>query len=166
MLPSTRPSEVPRTARRSTGGARPPSTTTTAKDHRSDTTGYRAQHDPARRVSTETKASFKTTELIAYVLAVLGVLIASAMVDENEDGQGFGAESAAAVLAYARDTLRLPRLLAIVLEQNTASVRLLKRLGLRYERDLQLPGSDDILQLYAIDWRARPQVHERTPQEL
>ncbi len=48
----------------------------------------------ARRETTETKPSFKTTELIVYVLAVLGVLIASAMVDENEDGQGFGAESA------------------------------------------------------------------------
>ncbi len=47
-----------------------------------------------RRETTETKPAFKTTELIVYVLAVLGVLIASAMVDENEDGQGFGAESA------------------------------------------------------------------------
>ena len=47
-----------------------------------------------RRETTETKPAFKTTELIVYVVAVLGVLIASAMVDENEDGQGFGAESA------------------------------------------------------------------------
>ena len=48
----------------------------------------------ARRATTETKPAFKTTELIVYVLAVLGVLIASAMVDENEDGQGFGADKA------------------------------------------------------------------------
>ena len=47
-----------------------------------------------RRETTETKPAFKTTELIVYVITVLGVLIASAMVDENEDGQGFGAESA------------------------------------------------------------------------
>ena len=32
---------------------------------------------------TETKAAFKTTELIVYVLAVLGVLIAAALVDDN-----------------------------------------------------------------------------------
>ena len=38
---------------------------------------------------TETKASFKTTELIVYVLAVLGVLIASAIVDDS-----FGADPA------------------------------------------------------------------------
>jgi hypothetical protein len=37
----------------------------------------------ARRVSTETKASWKTTELIVYVLAVAGVLIASALVGTN-----------------------------------------------------------------------------------
>jgi hypothetical protein len=43
-----------------------------------------------RRVSTETKASFKTTELIAYVVAVLGVLIASAVVDASD----FGAQEA------------------------------------------------------------------------
>ena len=43
-----------------------------------------------RRVSTETKASFKTTELIAYVVAVVGVLAASAMVDASD----FGAQEA------------------------------------------------------------------------
>ena len=42
------------------------------------------------RVSTETKASFKTTELIVYVVAVIGVLIASAMVDSSD----FGAQEA------------------------------------------------------------------------
>ena len=36
--------------------------------------------------TTETKPSFKTTEPIAYVVAVLGVLIASAMVDMSDFG--------------------------------------------------------------------------------
>jgi hypothetical protein len=40
--------------------------------------------------TTETKPSFKTTELIAYVVAVLGVLIASAVVDRSD----FGAQEA------------------------------------------------------------------------
>lgn len=43
-----------------------------------------------RRISTETKASFKTTELIAYLAAVVGVLIASAVVDASD----FGAQEA------------------------------------------------------------------------
>jgi hypothetical protein len=46
---------------------------------------------PDRRLSTETKASYKTTELVVYVLAVIGVLIASAVVDADEDGQWFTA---------------------------------------------------------------------------
>jgi hypothetical protein len=53
-----------------------------------------------RRETTETKPAFKTTELIVYIVAVLGVLIASAMVDEKEDGQGFGAESAWKYVTY------------------------------------------------------------------
>jgi len=48
----------------------------------------------ARRLTTETKAAFKTTELIVYVLAVVGVLVASAMTDNGQDGQGFGAQHA------------------------------------------------------------------------
>lgn len=48
---------------------------------------------PARQATSETKPSFKTTELIVYVLAVVGVLIASALADDN-NGQEFGAERA------------------------------------------------------------------------
>ena len=44
---------------------------------------------------TETKAAFKTTELIVYVLAVLGVLIAAALVDNN-----FGADPAWRYVTY------------------------------------------------------------------
>ena len=44
-----------------------------------------------RRVSSETKPSFKTTELIVFVLAVVGVLVASAIADEGSD---FGAQEA------------------------------------------------------------------------
>jgi hypothetical protein len=51
----------------------------------------RARHYSA---TTETKPAFKTTELIAYVVVALGILIASAMVDQNQDGQGFGADKA------------------------------------------------------------------------
>lgn len=46
---------------------------------------------PAARLSTETKAAFKTTEFIAYVVILVAMFIASAVVDSNEDGQGFGA---------------------------------------------------------------------------
>jgi hypothetical protein len=63
---------------------------------------YRADADAPRRTTetksgfktTETKSAFKTTELIVFVLSVLGVLIAAAVTDNGDDGQGFGARSA------------------------------------------------------------------------
>ena len=39
-----------------------------------------------RRISTETKSSYKTTELIAYVAVVIAVLVASAIVDRSDFG--------------------------------------------------------------------------------
>ena len=41
--------------------------------------------DEPRRLTTETKASFKTTELVAYVAAVIGVLVASYVVDTTDN---------------------------------------------------------------------------------
>ncbi|WP_210651225.1 hypothetical protein [Nocardioides sp. SYSU D00065] len=43
-------------------------------------------HTAARRVSTETKSSYKTTELIAYVVVALAVLIAAAVTDTSDFG--------------------------------------------------------------------------------
>ena len=39
-----------------------------------------------RRISTETKSSYKTTELIAYVVVAVAVLIASAVTDNSDFG--------------------------------------------------------------------------------
>jgi hypothetical protein len=61
--------------------------------HHADTSAHTSAYidgRSARRVSTETKSSYKTTELIAYITAVLGVLIASAIVDKSD----FGAQEA------------------------------------------------------------------------
>ena len=46
-----------------------------------------------RRRTTETKASFKTTEFFAFLTVLAGILIAAAMVDESNAG-GFGAQQA------------------------------------------------------------------------
>ncbi len=46
-----------------------------------------------RRLATETKASFKTTEFIAFVVVLVGILIAAAVVDEADAG-GLGAKQA------------------------------------------------------------------------
>jgi hypothetical protein len=59
------------------------SANTTTTDHTA--TDYR-DNTVARRISTETKSSYKTTELIAYVVAVIGVLVASALTDTSDFG--------------------------------------------------------------------------------
>jgi hypothetical protein len=48
------------------------------------------RRDTRRRVSTETKAAFKTTEFMAYVALLAGILIAGAIVDSSDAG-GYGA---------------------------------------------------------------------------
>jgi len=58
------------------------------KDHNRRHRGAAVRTDESRK-STETKSAYKTTELIVYALAVLGVLIASMIVD-----QSFGADPA------------------------------------------------------------------------
>jgi hypothetical protein len=48
------------------------------------------EHNQVRRLATETKASFKTTEFFAFLTVVAGVLIATAVVDQADAG-GLGA---------------------------------------------------------------------------
>jgi ribosomal-protein-alanine N-acetyltransferase len=64
--------------------------------------------------------------------------------------KGYAYESAAAVMSDARDTLRLSRLLAIVNPTNTGSIRLLERLGFRYERMIRLNEARPELKLFAF----------------
>ena len=67
-------------------------TTPSRRDERSDhNVNGRAQ--TARRLVTETKASFKTTEFFAFLVVLAGILVAAAMVEETNDG-GFGAKQA------------------------------------------------------------------------
>lgn len=67
-------------------------------------------------------------------------------------GQGYCGEAAAAVLAHARDTLGLRRLVAICSPANTASNALLQKIGLRFERLVHLTPEDSGTNLYVCDW--------------
>jgi hypothetical protein len=48
----------------------------------------------AHRVYSETKSAFKTTEFYLWLLVSAGILIAAAVTDNGDDGQGFGADHA------------------------------------------------------------------------
>ena len=66
-------------------------------------------------------------------------------------GRGYARESAAAVLAHARDVLGLRRVLAITDPENVASIRVLERIGMRPEGTVQMPGESIDLLLFAWD---------------
>ena len=61
--------------------------------HTAPTTSANRGETFERRLSTETKASFKTTEFFAFLAVAVGVLVAAAVVDEANAG-GFGANQA------------------------------------------------------------------------
>jgi hypothetical protein len=69
------------------------STRTTETRNDGIANGARAAAPPARRLSTETKAAFKTTEFFSYVAVLVGILIAAAVVDGSAGG-AFGARQA------------------------------------------------------------------------
>ncbi|HEX8069676.1 MAG TPA: GNAT family N-acetyltransferase [Pyrinomonadaceae bacterium] len=66
-------------------------------------------------------------------------------------GQGYAREAAAAVVAYARDALGLARLAAVVDPDNHVSIRLLERLGFRYERPVSLADDAAPIKLFTTD---------------
>jgi RimJ/RimL family protein N-acetyltransferase len=65
-------------------------------------------------------------------------------------GQGYAIEAARAVLAHAKQ-LGLKRIVATVRPDNSASIRVLEKLGLRFERMIQAPDTKRELQLFAMD---------------
>ena len=64
-------------------------------------------------------------------------------------GRGFASEAATALLDDASTRLAITRVLAIVQSDNGASIRLLQRLGFRFDRTLPAPAEKPELHLYA-----------------
>jgi ribosomal-protein-alanine N-acetyltransferase len=61
---------------------------------------------------------------------------------------GYAVESAAAVLAHAGDTLRIKRVVAITSPDNQASIAVLKKIGLQFERMIRLLDHSPELKLF------------------
>lgn len=68
---------------------------------------------------------------------------------ERHGRRGYGLESASAVMDHARRVLGLQRIVAITSVDNHASIRLLERIGLRFEKMVNLPGDDEAIKLFA-----------------
>ena len=67
--------------------------------------------------------------------------------------KGYALESASAVLSYAREKLGLRRVVAITDARNQSSIRLLEKIGFRYERMIKLSEDAPELKLFASDSR-------------
>jgi RimJ/RimL family protein N-acetyltransferase len=63
--------------------------------------------------------------------------------------KGYALEAAAAVLSHARDVVGLPRVVAILSQDNHRSLRLLGKLGFRFESMVRLQPDDEPLELHA-----------------
>jgi RimJ/RimL family protein N-acetyltransferase len=65
--------------------------------------------------------------------------------------RGYAVEAASAVLAWARGAFGLPRILAVVQEDNASSIRLLQRLGLTRQCMLRMPPDNHEVLLFGCD---------------
>ena len=66
----------------------------------------------------------------------------------SAEGHGYAVEAASAVLGHAREVLQLREVCAIVSPANARSIRVLEKIGLRFERMVTLPGIDSQSALY------------------
>jgi RimJ/RimL family protein N-acetyltransferase len=62
--------------------------------------------------------------------------------------KGYAFESASAVMAYAKDTLGLKRVVGIVAPDNPGSIRVLEKIGLQFEGMVKLSEDDIELKLF------------------
>jgi RimJ/RimL family protein N-acetyltransferase len=65
--------------------------------------------------------------------------------------KGYAFESASAVLKYAKETVGLKRILGIVNPDNAASIRVLEKLGLKYESMVKMPEDNFEIKLFAAN---------------
>ena len=64
-------------------------------------------------------------------------------------GNGYGAEAAQAVLGHGRDTFQLKRIVAITSLDNDASIRVLEKIGMAFERVIEVRPGDPV-RLFSI----------------
>jgi RimJ/RimL family protein N-acetyltransferase len=65
--------------------------------------------------------------------------------------KGYAFESASAVKAHALETLHLPRIVAITNPNNEGSIRVLEKIGLKFERMVRMSDDEPEIKLYSLD---------------
>ena len=65
------------------------------------------------------------------------------------EGKGYGFEAASAFMKYAENTLNLERITAVTLPENINSRKLIEKIGLRFEKLIPWPLTNQELMLFA-----------------
>ncbi len=65
--------------------------------------------------------------------------------------KGYAFEAASAVMTYGRKVVGLNRIVAITSPENDASIRVLEKLGLRFERVIKLSEDEPAVKLFALE---------------
>lgn len=67
------------------------------------------------------------------------------------EGQGYAREAAEAALTHGRDVLQLPRIVALTALANERSIRLLQKIGFRFERVISVRPDGEESRLFVYD---------------
>lgn len=67
------------------------------------------------------------------------------------NGNGYAYEIASATLCHAKEQLRLSKISAITLPENTRSIKLLEKIGMQQVKTFSFSGSEEQLLLYQIN---------------
>jgi len=62
--------------------------------------------------------------------------------------QGYAYEAASAVMEHGRNILGLKRILAVTAPGNPSSIRLLEKIGLRFDKTIGMPGAEEPSRLF------------------
>ncbi|HEY2291546.1 MAG TPA: GNAT family N-acetyltransferase, partial [Thermoanaerobaculia bacterium] len=66
-------------------------------------------------------------------------------------GQGYAYEAASAVMEHAKEALGLKRIVAITNPENHSSIRLLEKLGLKFDRMIRATADGPEIRLFVWD---------------
>jgi RimJ/RimL family protein N-acetyltransferase len=64
-------------------------------------------------------------------------------------GKGYAYESASAVINYGKESFGINKILAITQSNNLSSIKMLKKLGLEYIKNIKLPEEEKELRLFS-----------------
>ncbi len=68
----------------------------------------------------------------------------------NLVSKGFGYEAASATLDYAKNTLKIDRIIAIVNPDNEKSIGLIRKIGMQFEKMIKFGDEEKELMLFEI----------------